>query len=813
MLKFCLYVLFTSCLVAVASVKAESPLPANAKSSSVVINDAEVITQWSSDQGKLFLSDEASQGKHSVGIEIDRPVEVKMHLVCQEDLSSYDLIVFDYKLTGPVDYIDMVIRQRGLNGGRRGQYYPLDQADIKGQWASKTLPLRGPENLSLNPGENWAEGGNEFYFAFTPKPGVEPVRLLIDNIRVLKNPFKLPAITFGSWDKQADGGVSYQYQIPIVNPHDQPIVAHLDLETNRLSKFAAKLASDTMDVPAHGQVVFKVTITIPAASVKEMPAYYGEEAAAILSVDGQDTSLKTRLVAAVPPKGFVHPSVPGNIEQISSLADRIKQYPELAKIWKTVLAQADQEVNKPTQVPDYSGAGVNRCYEDGTMLKLITRRPGIAFNEYMCSKCGRVYSGRAFDSKASLAGEWNSPDGHMHLSKRTLACAFVYRVTGDIKYGKRVEEILQGYNEKYFTYDEAFYQDPSFPLGDESPSPRRIGGIHFVENQWMKHMATAFDLLHGTPVLTDGTAQAFKKIMRYTAQRSTSNEIGYNNIQLMGSVTQMLVGLALEDPVLVYFGIYERRGAASNLDYNLLIDGTWGESCSYNCMVGGMLPSTLYLAKQLGADLYDTRAIKFFTQWPKAANPEGILPYFGDGPAGPVSQWGMFASLPYYHTKKPELASVLNQFPGQSPRDYDAYLYLMAYDGPPVATPNNATDKKNDSLVFEGAGYAFLNNPRKLWMGLIYGPQLGHGHYDRLSFEFYGGNALQVVDGGASAYGSKPYSEFQRYSLAHNTITVDGKNQYPAPGRLLQFTVDGEVKCWQLVVINWPTACGLNVTR
>ena len=81
----------------------------------LTLDTCEDTATWSCSDGKLFLSDDASQGKHSVGVLIDKPADVKLSLEGfvkgKVDLSAYDLIAFDYKLTGPADYVDFIIRQ------------------------------------------------------------------------------------------------------------------------------------------------------------------------------------------------------------------------------------------------------------------------------------------------------------------------------------------------------------------------------------------------------------------------------------------------------------------------------------------------------------------------------------------------------------------------------------------------------------------------------------------------------------------------------------------------------------------------------
>lgn len=52
----------------------------------------------------------------------------------------------------------------------------------------------------------------------------------------------------------------------------------------------------------------------------------------------------------------------------------------------------------------------------------------------------------------------------------------------------------------------------------------------------------------------------------------------------------------------------------------------------------------------------------------------------------------------------------------------------------------------------------------------------GHAHADTLSFEMSLGNQRVIVNSGTSYYGTSPERIRQRGTLAHNTVTIDGRN-------------------------------------
>ena len=452
---------------------------------------------------------------------------------------------------------------------------------------------------------------------------------------------------------------------------------------------------------------------------------------------------------------------------------------------------ADAAVAKPTAVPDFNGAGPDACEADNTKLAIIDR-PGLPYKEYVCPKCGRAYHGKLFDSAASGAGGWHG--AHIKLGDDVLCAAIAYSVTGQEKYGRRAADIMNGYARKYLTYDMIFPNDAFYPLGPESPSARRICGWHFMENRWLQQMSLAFDLLVGTAVMPEAEAGKFRSdVLRPAVQKTTENEVGLNNIQLPHAIAQVCAGFALEDPVMLYYGINESRGILSNIKHNVWPDGTWGESPSYCSYSASLLTPCLHLLKQSGIDPYSETLIGLYHKPVALANPAGILPNFGDGPGPAAKSWGLFSMLPYYDTKRPELAALINQYPGQiPPGSVEKVFLLAAYDGPPKGEAK-AVAGKRPCVRFDSSGYLALNNDAgDLWFAMTFGRHIAHGHFDRFGFELFGGGALQAVDFGSGPYDK--YHEFDVTTLSHSTMLVDMLEHKPGNGQLLYWSVDGEVK-------------------
>jgi hypothetical protein len=100
------------------------------------------------------------------------------------------------------------------------------------------------------------------------------------------------------------------------------------------------------------------------------------------------------------------------------------------------------------------------------------------------------------------------------------------------------------------------------------------------------------------------------------------------------------------------------------------------------------------------------------------------------------------------------------------------------------------------SKLIPGAGHAILatDGPGRLTAAITFGPYGGfHGHYDKLSFVFFGyGKELAVDPGRAAsqAYRLPIHSDWYKATTGHNAILVDGQPQKEAGGQLLAFSTN-----------------------
>jgi hypothetical protein len=92
------------------------------------------------------------------------------------------------------------------------------------------------------------------------------------------------------------------------------------------------------------------------------------------------------------------------------------------------------------------------------------------------------------------------------------------------------------------------------------------------------------------------------------------------------------------------------------------------------------------------------------------------------------------------------------------------------------------------------SGYAILQRgqgEQATWLCLKYGPHGGgHGHPDKNNFILYARGQVICPDPGTRPYGSPLHAEWDKITVAHNTLVVDGASQAPATGKCLTFGSD-----------------------
>jgi hypothetical protein len=183
-------------------------------------------------------------------------------------------------------------------------------------------------------------------------------------------------------------------------------------------------------------------------------------------------------------------------------------------------------------------------------------------------------------------------------------------------------------------------------------------------------------------------------------------------------------------------------------------------------------------ARNAGLDLYGDQLKSMFLAPVKLAMPNGFLPAFND--SGEVDVRNNLYELAWARYHDPLFAMGLDR----GRRNSDYALWFGADELPPQSQP--AMGSRN----FTASGYAILQ--RDMWLCLKYGAHGGgHGHPDKNSFVLFANGRVLFPDPGTRPYGSPLHTEWDKATIAHNTLVVDGKSQAEASGSSLAFGSDG----------------------
>jgi hypothetical protein len=345
----------------------------------------------------------------------------------------------------------------------------------------------------------------------------------------------------------------------------------------------------------------------------------------------------------------------------------------------------------------------------------------------------------------------------------------VYQVTGDAKYAARARELLMAYAERYLSY----------PLHDIHGQAKvgggRIGPQTLDEAVWFIPVAQGADLVWDTLSGADRETLAQKLFLPAAREVILPHRMGVHNIQNWKNSAVGLTGFLLGDDALIRAAIDDptrgyRTQAKGVQDDGVWFEGAWG----YHFYTLHALWPLLEAARNCGIDLYGEPLKKMLEAPIRLAMPNLMLPAFNDSAETDVHNDLYELAWARYHD--PVMLA------GIPPARNTAFALWFGEPELPAATSESAGSRN-----FPASGYAILERAGT-WLCLKYGPSGGgHGHPDKNNFILYAHGDVVFPDPGTRPYGSPLHGEWDRVTIAHNTLVVDETSQTPATGRILAF--------------------------
>lgn len=476
---------------------------------------------------------------------------------------------------------------------------------------------------------------------------------------------------------------------------------------------------------------------------------------------------------AIPP----HPRLLFNKEGLDQFRQKISHQP-WAGLWAKLKAKAEKSLDQKIDLPPRGGNWAHNyvCPTHGARLKRGWQIGPWQW-EHICPIGPHTLTGDP--SKATLDFDGNSiASAHDAYTQEVRDLGLVYQVTGDKRFADRADAILLAYAEKYLSY----------PMHNNRGQPVTSNGGR-IASQPLSEANVIIPFAQGADLVWDTLSPAQRKTLEDKLFRPALQETILNkskkavihNIQCHRNSAVGLVGFLLGDKDLIHSAIDGISGFRAQMARGVQADGVWHEgSWGYHFYtITGTWPLT-EAARNCGIDLYGTDFKKLFDAPLNLANPNFTLPPFND--SGEVRIFGSpLYELALARYKNPTYAAVLD--PSHRTSDFALWFGVDELPtGKVMAAGSRNAQASGYSILQKGEGQ------QATWLCLKYGPHGGgHGHFDKLNFVLYARGQMWGYDTGTHAYGSPLHADWDKISLAHNTLTVNEKCQAEATGKCLLF--------------------------
>ncbi len=433
-----------------------------------------------------------------------------------------------------------------------------------------------------------------------------------------------------------------------------------------------------------------------------------------------------------------------------------------------LVSSAARSIRVPPSYPPRGGQH-NQWYQcDRCQLGLKT----IDDTHHQCPRCTKIYSGEPYDDVIFSRK-------HGRNLKNMAAAAWAYAITEEKKYAAYATQILLGYAARYRTYP---YHSASRTKGSWA---QKSGG-HLYEqtlteaSAFVRSIAPAYDLVYTD--LSEADRETIRTgLLLPMLKNIDKNKAGKSNWQSWHNAALLLGGAIMEEVSWVRRAIADpRNGFLHQMEISVTEDGMWYEnSWGYHYYTLSALQELVEGARRVGIDLWShPNLMKMYSLPIQYAMAGGLLPRFGDDVNSHVARASSYLEHAYHATRDPLLLPYLT-----SRVTWDTVLFGRKVGVSPAAPTL-------ESRVFSSAGHAILRTKGSagLTAAFTFGPYGGfHGHFDKLSFVFFGHGTELGVDPGrarSQAYRLPIHRNWYKATLSHNTVLVDKGSQKPASGTL-----------------------------
>jgi len=463
-----------------------------------------------------------------------------------------------------------------------------------------------------------------------------------------------------------------------------------------------------------------------------------------------------------------HPCVALTVAELEDVRRRSVEQDWARAVRERILAQAAKLAAEPLDIPHAGGQYTHyyTCADDGARL-----RPESP-TRHVCPVCGAVYTGYPYnDVYVSLR--------HNHWLNAVEDLGQAYALDPAPAYAQRVRDILVEYA--------SFYLD--LPLHDKHgrswvplSGRARLFAQTLDEAVVLCGITMGYDLVYEAPSFSAEDHRAIEEgLLRPMVRTIQANPRAVNNWQSWHNAAVGCVGFLLGDEKLVDWAVNGWFGFGFQMRHSVLPSGMWYEGApSYHWYALRAHLFLLEAAARAGMDLYGPAIVKRLFDAPlRQLLPDGTFVPFNDSDRQSIGGQRAFYEVACARYREPLYAALLE------PRDTEWGLFWGAEELPPGTGEELRLESSNDL----DEGLAVLRDVAGgIAVFLDYGKGYsGHVHPARLNFVLYAHDDVRLVDPGRLAYGNPMHEGWYRQTVAHNTVVVNERSQWPSAGELAVF--------------------------
>lgn len=391
--------------------------------------------------------------------------------------------------------------------------------------------------------------------------------------------------------------------------------------------------------------------------------------------------------------------------------------------------------------------------------------------EHYCGKCMKHWKGeKRYD--------WGWVNvAHERNCDYLRSCMYLYLITGERQYAEYIRDMMLDYAAKYITYLD---HDTDRKVG---PWGGKMFGQSLDESVWASEGCRAYQV--AKEIMTSEEMASIEKGYLRPCAKLLLSRRGTANWQVWHNSGLAALGVALGDDKIIDVAINdEKHGYHAMMREFVSEDGWWGEgSPTYHYYPLRAMLLTADALRCRNINLYDEKLYKMLASPALGVYSDLYFPAHNDGWYGEslLAQTSLYEIGYVRYSNDPFFKNVLEQ----------CYQYIGRTSAEALANGAILQGTENEfswpSAEYPNMGYSVLRSGKKTVV-LKYGPHGGgHGHPDKLSISIHNGDKEIVSDMGTCAYGIPEFTRWYRKTLAHNTVTVDAKDQHPSAGKLLHF--------------------------